>query len=161
MSPYKILVPPPWGRGLGMVCWVERGLGWEVNSLALDRPVYCISNMILLLDQEAFQKLGLGVWWWLKGILEFRFGPTLGLGTWSLNQAEQQQTLWAVILLAKESISVVKVTTSYFLYSIGSLYFLIGPFLPCRGWPYIKLRVHLLNEEDDTKDQVKVVNRCH
>ena len=41
--------------------------------------------MSLLLGLELFQKFGVGGgggwWWWSKGILEFRFGPKLGLGT--------------------------------------------------------------------------------
>ena len=39
--------------------------------------------MSLLLGIETFQKFGGGGggwWWWSKGILEFRFGPNLGLG---------------------------------------------------------------------------------
>ena len=36
--------------------------------------------MSLLLGPEPFQKFGVvGGWWWSKGILEFRFGPNLGL----------------------------------------------------------------------------------
>ena len=37
--------------------------------------------MTLLLGPEPFQKFGVGGggWWWSKGILEFRFGPNLGL----------------------------------------------------------------------------------
>ena len=42
--------------------------------------------MSLLLGIETFQKFavvvvggGGGGWWWSKGILEFRFGPNLGL----------------------------------------------------------------------------------
>ena len=41
--------------------------------------------MSLLLGPEPFQKFGVvggwvgGWWWWSKGILEFRFGPNLGL----------------------------------------------------------------------------------
>ena len=42
--------------------------------------------MSLLLGPEPFQKFGVGHgwwvvgrWWWLKGILEFRFGPNIGL----------------------------------------------------------------------------------
>ena len=43
--------------------------------------------MSILLGLEPFQKLAVGGgWvvvggWWSKGILEFRFGPNLGLGT--------------------------------------------------------------------------------
>ena len=39
-------------------------------------------NMNILLGQEPFQKFTVvvGGWcWWSKGILEFRFGPNLGL----------------------------------------------------------------------------------
>ena len=36
--------------------------------------------MSVLLGLEPFQKFGVGGWW-SKGILEFRFGPNLGLGT--------------------------------------------------------------------------------
>ena len=49
--------------------------------------------MSILLGLEPFQKLAVGGWWvggWSKGILEFRFGPNLGLGPWSLDQAEQK-----------------------------------------------------------------------
>ena len=44
--------------------------------------------MSLLLGSEPLQKFGVGGWWWVvvgggggwsKGILEFRFGPNLGL----------------------------------------------------------------------------------
>ena len=41
-----------------------------------------MSNMSLLLGPEPFQKFGVGGGWvggWSKGILEFRFGPNLGL----------------------------------------------------------------------------------
>ena len=34
--------------------------------------------MSLLLGLEPFKKFGVGEWW-LKGIVEFRFGPNLGL----------------------------------------------------------------------------------
>ena len=37
--------------------------------------------MSILLGLEPFQKLGVGGGWWSKGILGFRFGPNLGLGT--------------------------------------------------------------------------------
>ena len=37
--------------------------------------------MSVLLGLEPSQKFGVGGWWWWsKGILEFRFGPNLGLG---------------------------------------------------------------------------------
>ena len=45
--------------------------------------------MSVLLGPEPFQKLGVGDGEWSKDILEFRFGPSLGLGIWSLDQAEQ------------------------------------------------------------------------
>ena len=55
--------------------------------------------MSLLLGPEPFQKFGVGGggwvgggWWWSKGILEFRFGPNLGLRleAWTkLNNTEQ------------------------------------------------------------------------
>ena len=35
--------------------------------------------MSVLLGLEPFQKFGVGGGWWSKGILEFRFGPNLGL----------------------------------------------------------------------------------
>ena len=39
-----------------------------------------MSNMSLLLDPEPFPKFGVGGGGrWSKGILEFRFGPSLGL----------------------------------------------------------------------------------
>ena len=39
-----------------------------------------ISIRSLLLGLKHFQKIGVGEWW-SKGILEFSFGPNLGLGT--------------------------------------------------------------------------------
>ena len=39
-----------------------------------------ISIRSLLLGLKPFQKIGVGEWWWWsKGILEFHFGPSLGL----------------------------------------------------------------------------------
>ena len=65
---------PPSARD--RVCWV-----WRSISL---RWAY-MSNMSLLLGLESFhmQGVGDGWWWWCrsKGILEFRFGPNLELGT--------------------------------------------------------------------------------
>ena len=54
--------------------------------------------MSLLLGLEPFQKLGVvGGWWWSKGILEFHFGPDLGLrleaGT-KLNNRQYQFAAW-------------------------------------------------------------------
>ena len=45
-----------------------------------------------LLGLETFQKFAVvgGGGGWSKGILELRFGPNLGLRTWSLDQAEQK-----------------------------------------------------------------------
>ena len=55
----------------------------QVESVQLGKSLdFDISDMSILLGLEPFQKLAVvGGWWWSKGILEFRFGPNLGLGT--------------------------------------------------------------------------------
>ena len=57
----------------------------QVESVQLGKSLdFDISDMSILLGLEPFQKLAVvvgGGGWWSKGILEFRFGPNLGLGT--------------------------------------------------------------------------------
>ena len=56
----------------------------QVESVQLGKSLdFDISDMSILLGLEPFQKLAVvgGWWWWSKGILGFRFGPNLGLGT--------------------------------------------------------------------------------
>ena len=62
------------------------GKGGGMGGQFLCHRLAYISNMNILLMIEPFKKLGvvggwLWLWWWAKGILEFRFGPNLRLGT--------------------------------------------------------------------------------
>ena len=60
-----------------MVCWGV-GVGGMIGEFCILRYAY-ISNISILQGLEPFQKFALGGGWWSKGILEFHFGPNLGL----------------------------------------------------------------------------------
>ena len=58
-----------------------KGVGWNGSQFLILRWAY-ISNMSLLIGLEPFHKFavgGGGGGGWSKGILEFHFGPNLGL----------------------------------------------------------------------------------
>ena len=53
--------------------------------------------MSLILRLKLFQKFavgGVGRWWWSKGIIEFRFGPNLGLELEAWTKLNNMNRFW-------------------------------------------------------------------